>query len=68
MRLFGQYYDLDRNGSAMKGIDDPTVNPRELDQDQLSMQTLTSSVYAAIYEQDLGFADLNFLQAHKEMT
>ncbi len=61
LRLFGQYYDLDRNGSAMKGIDDPTVNPRELDQDQLSMQTLTSSVYAAIYEQDLGFADLKLL-------
>ena len=30
LRIFGQYYDLDRNGSAMKGIDDTTVDPRKL--------------------------------------
>ena len=61
LRLFGQYYDMDRNGSAMKGIDDLTPDPRELDQDAPSMQVLTSSIYAAIFEQDLGFANLKVL-------
>ena len=61
LRFFGQYYDMDRNGSAMKGIDDPTPDPRELDQDAPSMQVLTSSIYAAIFEQDLGFANLKVL-------
>ena len=61
LRFFGQYYDMDRNGSAMKGIDDLTPDPRELDQDAPSMQVLTSSIYAAIFEQDLGFANLKVL-------
>ena len=61
LRLFGQYYDMDRNGSAMKGIDDLTVDPRKLAQDAPSEQTLTSSVYAAIYESDLGYADLKLI-------
>ena len=61
LRIFGQYYDLDRNGSAMKGIDDTTVDPRKLAQDAPSEQTLTSSVYAAIYENELDFADLKIL-------
>ena len=61
LRFFGQYYDMDRNGSAMKGIDDPTPDPRELDQDAPSMQVLTSSIYAAIFEQDLGFANFKVL-------
>ncbi len=61
LRFFAQYYDMDRNGSAMKGIDDLTPHPRELDQDAPSMQVLTSSIYAAIFEQDLGFANLKML-------
>jgi len=61
LRLFGQYYDMDRNGSAMKGIDDTTADPRKLAQDAPSEQTLTSSVYAAIYESDLGYADLKLI-------
>ena len=67
LRLFGQYYDMDRNGSAMKGIDDlcfrlgNTTDPRKLCQDAPSEQILTSSVYAAIYESDLGFADLKLI-------
>ena len=61
LRFFGQYYDMDRNGSAMKGIDDLTSDPRKLDQDAPSMQVLTSSIYAAIFEQDLGFANLKVL-------
>ena len=61
LRLFGQYYDMDRNGSAMKGIDDLTTDPRQLAQDAPSEQTLTSSVYAVIYESELGFADLKLI-------
>jgi iron complex outermembrane receptor protein len=30
LRVFGQYFDVDRNGSAMRGIDDPTVGKRNL--------------------------------------
>ena len=61
LRLFGQYYDMDRNGSAMKGIDDLTTDPRQLAQDAPSEQILTSAVYAAVYESDLGFADLKLI-------
>ena len=61
LRFFGQYYDMDRNGSAMKGIDDLTADPRKLAQDAPSEQILTSSVYAAIYESDLGYADLKLI-------
>ena len=45
----------------MKGIDDLTPHPRELDQDAPSNAGLTSSIYAAIFEQDLGFANLKML-------
>ena len=58
LRLFGQYADIDSNGSAMKGIDDTTVGARNLKQDTLSNLELTSSVFAGIYEKDLGFANL----------
>ena len=66
LRIFGQYFNTDRNGAAMKGIDDPTVNPRRLSQDTLSNQELTSSVYAAIYESDLGFANLKILASKQK--
>ena len=58
LRLFGQYANIDSNGSAMKGIDDTTVGARNLKQDTLSNLELTSSVLAGIYEKDLGFANL----------
>ena len=66
LRFFGQYYDMDRNGSAMKGIDDLTADPRKLAQDAPSEQILTSSVYAAIYESDLGFANLKVMASAQE--
>ncbi len=66
LRIFGQYFNTDRNGAAMKGIDDSTVNPRRLSQDTLSNQELTSSVYAAIYESDLGFANLKILASKQK--
>ena len=67
LRVFAQYFDADNNGAAMKGIDDlcfelgNTTDPRKLCQDAPSEQILTSSVYAAIYESDLGFADLKLI-------
>ncbi len=66
LRVFGQYFDVDRNGSAMKGIDDPTPNPRDLMQDSVSNHELTSSVFAAIYENDLGFANLKIMASVQE--
>ncbi|MDC3078521.1 TonB-dependent receptor [SAR86 cluster bacterium] len=61
LRFFGQYANIDSNGSAMKGIDDTTVGARNLRQDTLSKLSLTSSVFAGIYEKDLGFANLKVL-------
>ena len=66
LRFFGQYFDVDRNGSAMKGIDDPSPNPRDLRQDSVSNHELTSSVFAAIYENDLGFANLKIMASVQE--
>ena len=66
LRIFGQYFNTDRNGAAMKGIDDSTTGARRLSQDTLSNQELTSSVYAAIYESDLGFANLKILASKQK--
>ena len=66
LRIFGQLFDVDRNGSAMKGIDDPTPNPRDLRQDSISNHELTSSVFAAIYESDLGYANLKIMASIQE--
>jgi iron complex outermembrane receptor protein len=61
LRIFGQYANIDSNGSAMKGLDDTTVGARNLKQDSLSELKLTSSVLAGIYEKDLGYANLKVL-------
>ena len=67
LRVFGQYFDVDRNGAAMKGIDDATSkDERKLSQDTLSKQQLTSKVFAAIYESDLGYANLKILASTQE--
>ena len=66
LRVFGQFFDVDRNGSAMKGIDDPTPNTRDLRQDTISNHELTSSVFAAIYESDLGYANLKIMASIQE--
>ena len=66
LRLFGQFFEVDRNGSAMRGIDDPTPNIRKLSQDTVSKHELTSSIYAAIYESDLGFASLKAMASIQE--
>ena len=67
LRVFGQYFDSDRNGAAMKGIDDLSSNDeRKLSQDTLSKQKLTSKVFAAIYESDFGYANLKILASIQE--
>ncbi|MDA0775746.1 MAG: TonB-dependent receptor [Proteobacteria bacterium] len=66
LRLFGQFFDADNNGAAMKGLDDPTPNPRRLAQDSASDYQLSSEVLAAILNVELGFADLKILGSIQE--
>ena len=61
LRVFGQYFEVDRNGSAIRGIDDTSGNARKLSQDTISNHELTSLVLGAIYESDLGFANLKVM-------
>ena len=62
LRVFGQYFDIDRNGSAMRGIDDfSSSNPRRLSQDTISNHSLTSKIIAAIFEKDLGNSNLKIM-------
>ena len=66
LRIFGQYFDSDRNGAAMRGIDDVNDNIRKLSQDSLSKQELTSKILALIYESDLGYANLKIIGSVQE--
>ncbi|MDC3376121.1 TonB-dependent receptor [Gammaproteobacteria bacterium] len=66
LRVFGQYFDADNNGAAMKGLDDSTPNPRRLAQDSVSDYKLSSKVIAAILNVELGFADLKILASTQE--
>ena len=66
LRVFGQYFDVDRNGAAIRGIDDQSFGMRKLSQDTISKQELTSSVFALIYENDLGYANLKILASSQE--
>ena len=66
LRFFGQFFDVDRNGSAMRGIDDPSPNIRDLSQDTISKHKLSSSIVAAIYESDLGFASFKAMASIQE--
>ena len=66
LRFFGQFFDVDRNGSAMRGIDDPSPNIRDLSQDTISKHKLSSSIIAAIYESDLGFASFKAMASIQE--
>ena len=56
LRIFGQYFDSDRSGSAMKGKDDLSSDARKLSQDTMSKQELSSKIFAVIYESDLGLS------------
>ena len=67
LRFFAQYFDSDTNGAAMKGIDDYLApDPRELNQDTMSKQELSSKVFALTYESDLGFANLKVMASVQE--
>jgi iron complex outermembrane receptor protein len=66
LRVFGQYFDADNNGAAMKGLDDSTPNPRRLAQDSASNYKLSSEVLAAILNVEFGFADLKILASTQE--
>ena len=64
-RFFAQYFDVNRNGSAMKGIDDTTAGARYLSQDTMSTQSLSSFISAGIFETDLDFANLKILFSYQ---
>ena len=66
LRIFGQYFDVDRNGAAIRGIDDQSPGMRKLSQNTLSNQQLTSSLAAMIFEKDLGFANLKVLASSQD--
>ena len=66
LRLFAQFFEADNNGAAMKGLDDPTLNPRKLKQDSASIYELTSEIIAGIFNTDLGFANLKILTSIQE--
>jgi len=66
LRVFGQYFKVDRNGAAMRGIDDQTSGMRKLSQDTVSQHELSSMVVAAIYESDLGYANLKIIASVQE--
>jgi iron complex outermembrane receptor protein len=66
LRVFGQFFDADNNGAAMKGLDDATSNSRKLAQDSASDYQLSSEIIAAILNVELGFADLKVLTSVQE--
>ena len=66
LRLFAQYFEAENNGAAMKGLDDPTPDPRQLRQDSASVYELTSEIVAGIFNSDLGFANLKILASMQE--
>jgi len=66
LRIFGQYSSVDRNGAAIRGIDDQSPGMRKLSQNTISKQELTSSVLAMIFETDLGYASLKILASSQE--
>ena len=66
LRVFGQYANVDRNGAALRGIDDQSPGMRKLSQNTISKQELTSSVVAMIFESDLGFANLKVLASSQD--
>ena len=66
LRVFGQYFKVDRNGAAIRGIDDQSSGMRKLSQDTISQHDLSSMVIAAIYEADLGFANLKMIGSVQE--
>tara|TARA_B100000586_G_scaffold54950_1_gene37328 strand:- start:408 stop:2690 length:2283 start_codon:yes stop_codon:yes gene_type:complete len=47
-----QYFDEDRNGSAQKGLLDPTPDARELRQNSLTEHKLDAQLYSAVLEWD----------------
>ena len=66
LRVFGQYFDADNHGAAMKGLDDQTPDNRELRQDSLSDYALSSKIFGAIYEQEFSPVTLKILMSRQE--
>ena len=61
LRVFGQYFDADNNGAAIKGFYDTTPDRRKLSQNTLSKYQLESKIVGGIGEFDMGYATLKAL-------
>ena len=61
LRVFGQYFDADNNGAAIKGFYDITPDRRKLSQNTLSTYQLESLIVGGIGEFDIGYATLKAL-------
>ena len=61
LRIFGQYFEAESNGAAIKGFYDTTPGERQLSQNTLSAYELESTIFGAIAEFDLGVGVLKVL-------
>lgn len=66
IRVFAQLFEEDSNGAAIKGIFDPTPDPRQLAQDTVSSYDLESEIYGLIAETDIGVATLKYLGSYQK--
>ncbi|MBV33306.1 MAG: TonB-dependent receptor, partial [Porticoccaceae bacterium] len=61
LRVFGQYFEAESNGAAIKGFYDTTPGERRLSQNTLSAYELESTILGAIAEFDLSVGVLKVL-------
>ena len=65
VHLTGQYFSEDSNGSAQKGLLDPTPGARRLAQDSASNYELTSEIYSLVAEWDLTSSTVKSLTSYQ---
>ena len=65
IHLTGQYFSEDSNGSAQKGLLDPTSDARKLAQDSASNYELTSEIYSLVAEWDLSSFTIKSLTSYQ---
>ena len=66
LRFFSQYFKEDSNGAAIKGINDPTPDARELAQDTFASYELESQIYGVIAEKSFDLATVKYLGSYQK--
>ena len=66
--LIAQYFDEEINGSAQKGLLDPTKNPRNLAQDSPSRYELEAQLYGLVVEKAFEWGALKSLTSYQQDT